>query len=148
MQEYYAGNGNMNQGGDIKPMTRERLITWFEENEKDLKAKIDSLTNELEKYVNVVEPIYTCAIWPTRVSEGAFAVMRMHAPDFPDNQPHIPDISNPLTVIIAANDDGGKWGYVSLSPAEKAVIGDVMSIKEIPYGVWHYCELFEQVLDL
>ena len=141
MQEYYAGNGNMNQGGELTPMTRERLVEYFEATEAQQRSAYAELEARLQKY-EPKEP-FTCKISKEREHPNAFAVMRMEVPDFPSTLPTLPNVARPLTAILAANDDGDAWGFVSLSIPEKVCIGDALENGAADWGVWYYCQLYD-----
>lgn len=143
MQEYYAGNGNINQGGVITPMSRERLIEYFE-NVVGLKdAELDALKDKLAVYEPLIRPVYTCKITQARMHSNAFLVMRMRVPIFPGDLPILPVVAQPLTAIIAANDDEGAWGFVALTSEEKFCIGGVLEDMGAEWDTWYYCELYE-----
>ena len=72
--------------------------------------------------------------------ENAFAVCFVPAPMFPDRKP-VKDGVNRL-VVVAANDDGGKWGFVALEKGEKEMIGDLLLKMEAPTDTWFWCQDF------
>lgn len=86
---------------------------------------------------------YRCKITKTREVNHAFAVMVIAVPSLPDDKPCKDIVRIPLLAVIAANDDGGKWGFVNLNQDEKHCIGDMLLDLEIPVGEWVYCELYE-----
>ncbi len=86
---------------------------------------------------------FTCKITDVREKENAFSVMLVAAPDFPNNGPIKDIVRQPKKIVIAANDDGGKWGWIGLSGAEKHCIGDKLVELGVPDNEWRYCELYE-----
>ena len=75
----------------------------------------------------------------SRHDDGMFAVRLHPAPSFPDDQPTKPIDVQPF-VLIAANDDGGAWGWVNLNQEEKELIGQQLLDDHRP-GHWYWCKL-------
>ena len=75
--------------------------------------------------------------------ENAFAVCFICAPEFPDRKPYKPGVNR--LVVVAANDDGGKWGFIILTKEEKELIGDQLLEMEAPVDTWFWCQDFSRV---
>lgn len=76
----------------------------------------------------------------TRTNPKAFAVMLREAPAFPDQKGVKPIDVQPL-VVVAANDDGGSWGWVNLDKNEKEVVGDALLNFGAGLDAWYWCDL-------
>lgn len=84
----------------------------------------------------------SCEIHKTRKNENSFVVALLSVPAFPGDLPHKRTVRYPLQAVIAANDDDGAWGFVSLDGKQKHCIGDKLNELGIPVGKWMYCNLY------
>jgi hypothetical protein len=88
----------------------------------------------------------TATISTERSHPSSFAVMLRNAPPFPDGKDTKPIDVQPLAVI-AANDDGGKWGWASLDQEEKNIVGDALVAYGAGVDTWYWCLLLNSPIN-
>lgn len=82
-----------------------------------------------------------CTISKERTHTNAFAVCLLPTPEFPTDKPTKKYVQK--FAIIAANDDKGAWGFVTLTEEEKHCIGFTMLQSKPETGRWYWCELYK-----
>ena len=82
-----------------------------------------------------------CTISKERNHENAFAVCILPTPEFPMDKPSKCYVQK--LAVIAANDDKGAWGFVTLKEDEKDCIGFAMMQFRAETGRWYWCELYK-----
>lgn len=78
-----------------------------------------------------------------RENELAYAVCRIEVPPMPNGKPFKEDVRGNGFAVLAANDDGHKWGFITMNAKEKEAIGDQLRDLGIEPGVWVWCSEFE-----
>ena len=82
-----------------------------------------------------------CIITSNKEKTESFAVCLLRTPYFPTKLPLKQGVFN--MAVIAANDDNGAWGFITLAKEEKDVIGSKLLEVKAEYNKWYWCELYE-----